>query len=87
MKEVIVGIASASGAAIIIYLGALIRSVVMKKYHAERRESTVLNQLVPAVNALLALAGPNSHSIIAILEALQGNCNGNVSTRVDSVTI
>jgi hypothetical protein len=28
MKEILIGIASASGAALIIYLGALIRSVV-----------------------------------------------------------
>jgi len=78
MKEILISIASASGAALIIYLGALIRAVVMKKYHSERRESTVISQLVPAVNALLDMQGPQTHALIALLEAQQGKCNGNV---------
>jgi hypothetical protein len=80
MREVLIGIGSAAGAAFIIFIVNCVRTRIMKRYHSERRESTALSQIVPAVNALLDLAGPNSHSIIAILEALQGNCNGNVST-------
>lgn len=78
MREIIIGIGSAAGAAFIIYLGSLFRSVVIKKYHSERRESTVISQLVPAVNALLDMQGPQTHALIALLEAQQGKCNGNV---------
>jgi hypothetical protein len=78
MREVLIGIGSAAGAAFIIFIVNCVRTRIMKRYHSERRESTVLSQLVPAVNALLDMQGPQTHALIALLEAQQGQCNGNV---------
>lgn len=78
MNEVVIGVASAAGGALLIYLGSLVRSFISRRIYTDRRESTTLAMVVPAVNALLDIQGPQTEALIALLEAQQGKCNGNV---------
>ena len=62
----------------------LTATAIRKRVSIRSPESQAIEQLVPAVNALLDMQGPQMRAHIATLEALQGQCNGNVT---DALTI
>ncbi|MCX7023045.1 MAG: hypothetical protein NT080_00315 [Spirochaetes bacterium] len=77
-------------------LGALVPMIVGSLYTAattafrkrisiKSRSEEVINQVIPAVNALLALQGPQTEALVALLEATMGTCNGNVERALESV--
>ncbi len=82
MKEIIIGIAISCGAALLIFVAAWIR----KAFSRNSREASQLGKIVPAVNALLEMQGPQTEALIALLEAQQGKCNGNVERALDTAT-
>jgi hypothetical protein len=48
-----------------------------------KQHEEVLEKLVPAVNTLVSIAGPEFSLIIALGEAAQGKNNGNVTTALN----
>jgi len=63
----------------------LLATAVRKRVSVRSPEAKIIDQLVPAVNALLTATSPMLQGIIAILEAQKGQCNGNVDAAL-SVT-
>ena len=78
VNEILVGISSAAGGAMIIYMGGKARKYIGKRVKIESPEAATLAQVVPAVNALIQIQGPQTDALIALLEASKGQCNGNV---------
>jgi hypothetical protein len=56
----------------------LMATAVRKRVTIRSPESQAIEQMVPAVNALMEMQGPQTQALIAILEAQKGICNGNV---------
>ena len=73
-------IASAASVATLIASGiySVVKSGVRRRVSIRSPESQAIEQIVPAVNALIVANGPMMTGIIAILEAQKGECNGNV---------
>jgi hypothetical protein len=76
-------------------IGALIGLAVTSLYHlaitAIRKrvtfrspEARAIEQITPAVNALIEIQGPHTQALIAILEAQKGIINGNVDSALKS---
>jgi len=60
-------------------LYSLASTAIKKRVTIQSPESCAIEQLVPAVNVLIEMQGPQIRAHIATLEALQGQCNGNVT--------
>jgi len=56
---------------------------IRKRVRIGSPESQTITEMTPAVNALLETNGPMMQGIIAILEAQQGKCNGNVAEALE----
>jgi len=54
-----------------------------RRVYLRSPEAQAIEQLVPAVNALVRTTGPQNDALIAILEAQKGVCNGNVDRALD----
>ena len=72
-----------TGLGVLIGLGitgayGLTSTAIRKRVTVRSPEGRAIDQIVPAVNALLESQGPMLHGTIAIMEALKGQCNGNV---------
>jgi hypothetical protein len=78
MDEVI--IASAASVITLIASGiySVVKTAVRQRVTVRSPESRAIEEIVPAVNALIVANGPMMTGIIAILEAQKGECNGNV---------
>jgi hypothetical protein len=78
-------IASAASMATLIASGiySVIKAGVRKRVSIRSPESQAIEQIVPAVNALIVANGPMMTGIIAILEAQKGECNGNVDAALE----
>lgn len=66
------------GTMILTSLYGLAAAALRKRVTIRSPEARVIEQLVPTVNALLEMQGPQTRALIAILEAQKGQCNGNV---------
>jgi hypothetical protein len=66
------------GTMILTSLYGLATSAIRKRVTISSPESKAIEQLIPTVNALLEMQGPQTRALIAILEAQKGQCNGNV---------
>ena len=56
----------------------LTATAIRRRVTVRSPEGRAIDQIVPAVNALIESQGPMLHGTIAIMEALKGQCNGNV---------
>ena len=56
----------------------LTATAIRRRVTVRSPEGRALDKIGPAVNALLESQGPMLHGTIAIMEALKGQCNGNV---------
>jgi hypothetical protein len=65
--------------AMAMWIAGWVRTFLAKRIHVQSPEAETIEAIRPAVNALLEANGPMMHGIIAILEAQQGQCNGNVT--------
>jgi len=61
-------------------LVVLVRRIVKIQTPGSRR----IEQLAPAVNALLDIQLPQTEALIALLEVQKGICNGNVDRALDA---
>jgi hypothetical protein len=69
---------AALGGLIAASIYGLLSSAVRKRVQIRSPEARTIEQIIPAVNALIEANGPMMQGIIAILEAQKGECNGNV---------
>lgn len=60
-------------------LYGLASTALRKRVTIRSPESQAIEQIIPAVNVLIEMQGPQMRAHIATLEALQGQCNGNVT--------
>lgn len=59
-------------------LYGLTATAIRKRVSVRSPEARAIEQMAPAVNALIEANSPMMQGIIAILEAQKGECNGNV---------
>lgn len=78
MRETIIGITSGAGVLVLAWLASRFRAYLARRVKVASPEAQTLAKVVPAVNALLDIQGPQTDALIALLEATQGKCNGNV---------
>ena len=67
------------GTMILTSIYGLATTALRKRVSIRSPESKAIEQLIPAVNVLIEMQGPQMRAHIATLEALQGQCNGNVT--------
>lgn len=84
MNDIIIGVASAVGSAVLIYTGGLIKTAVRRRVTIRSPESVAIAKMVPAVNALVEVQGPQLEALVALLEATKGICNGNVDRALET---
>jgi hypothetical protein len=56
----------------------LLAAAIRRRVTIRSPEAQAIEQMVPAVNALMEIQGPQTQALIAILESQKGICNGNV---------
>ena len=61
----------------------LTATAVRKRVTVRSPEARAIGQIVPAVNALIESQGPMLQGTIAIMEALKGQCNGNIDQALE----
>ena len=83
MNTILVASLAAIGTLVVTSLYGLVASVLRKRVFIRSPEAHAIEQMAPAVNALLKANGPMMHGIIAILEAQKGECNSNVDIALD----
>lgn len=81
IREIVVAVSTAA----VIALGALIKNYIKRRVHVSSPDTEkicamnrTVDALVPTVNLLVGMAGPQTEALIALLEASKGHCNGNV---------
>ena len=57
---------------------------IKRRVEIRSPEGRTLDQLVPAVNAILEIQGPQLEATIVLLECTQGTCNGNVTAALSN---
>lgn len=62
---------------------AMVSRYLKRRVTVASPEARKLDQMIPAVNALVRVAAPQNEALIAILEAQKGVCNGNVDRVLD----
>lgn len=83
MNETLTAALAAIGTLIVASIYNLIATAVRKRVTVRSPEAKAIDQLVPLVNALIEVQGPQMQGIIAILEAQKGQCNGNVDAALE----
>lgn len=71
------------GALIPIIIGGLV-VLVRRSVKIQTPGARKVDQIVPAVNALLDIQLPQTEALIALLEVQKGICNGNVDRALDN---
>jgi len=87
MDAVLAGAAGMIGAFILTSLLRMAESAIKKRVTVRSPESVAIEKIVPALNAVLEIQGPQTQAMIAMLEAQKGYCNGNVDTALESMQI
>lgn len=67
------------GTLIVTSLYGMATTALRKRVTIRSPEAQAIEQIIPAVNVLIEMQGPQMRAHIATLEALQGQCNGNVT--------
>ncbi len=80
IDTVLVAALAALGGLVAASIYGLFSSAVRKRVQIRSPEARTIEQMAPAVNALIEANGPMMQGIIAILEAQKGECNGNVDS-------
>ena len=79
-------LAAAGGAGVALIVSGiynLVATAVRKRVSVRSPESKAIEQIVPAVNALLESTSPMMQGLIALMEAQKGICNGNVDDALE----
>jgi len=83
MTDTLVAAFAVLGTLALTSLYGLTATAIRKRVSIRSPESKTIDQLVPLVNALIEVQGPQMQGIIAILEAQKGQCNGNVDAALE----
>lgn len=81
--ELLTAAAGAAVALIVTGIYNLAATAIRRRVTVRSPEAHAIDQIRPAVNALIETNGPMMQGIIAILEAQKGQCNGNVDEALD----
>jgi len=84
MDTLLIAALTALATLIVASLYGLVSTAIRKRVQIRSPEARSIEQIAPAVNALLEANGPMMGGIIAILEAQKGICNGNVDAALDA---
>lgn len=79
----IVGIVSGAITAAIVGLGAIAFRFLVRRVKASDPLAVAVRDLIPRVNFLLSIQGPQTDALIALLEVTKGKCNGNVDAALE----
>lgn len=66
---------------------AAVIAAMKRRVKFQTPEAEIVEKIVPTVNALLAMQGPQTEALIAILEAQKGICNGICNGNVDQALV
>jgi len=80
--------ALAIGALVSLIVGGLWSAIgkwMGRRVYLRSPEARSIEQIGPAVNALVKVASPQNDALIAILEAQKGVCNGNVDRALEKM--
>jgi len=83
MNQMLTVALTSIGTMIIASIYSLAAVSLRKRVTVRSPEARAIEEIVPAVNALMETNGPMMHGIIAILEAQKGQCNGNVDSALE----
>jgi len=73
------------GAFILTALLRMAEKAIGKRVTVKSPESKAIEKIVPALNAVLEIQGPQTQAMIAMLEAQKGYCNGNVDRALEEM--
>jgi hypothetical protein len=76
-------IAVALVTAFIMWLAGWVRVFLARRVRVQSPDSVAISKLVPAVNMLIEIKGPELQMLVALGEAMQGKNNGNVSAALN----
>ena len=79
ISGIIAGVITAA----VIGAGALAFKFLARRVKASDPLAVAVRDLVPRVNFLLSIQGPQLSALTALLEASKGHCNGNVDHALD----
>lgn len=80
-SEIMAGVITAA----VIGSGALIFRFLVRRVKASDPLAVAVRDLVPTVNFLVSVQGPQTDALIALLEATKGKCNGNVDDALKKI--
>jgi len=83
IETILVAALAALGGLIAASIYGLISSAVRKRVTIRSPEARAIEEIAPAVNALMASQPAMMQGIIAILEAQKGQCNGNIDRALE----
>jgi DNA-binding transcriptional LysR family regulator len=78
MNSTLIAALSILGTMVLTSLYGLATTAIRKRVRIRSPEAQAIEQMVPAVNALLEAQPSQMTALVAILEAQKGICNGNV---------
>lgn len=87
MNETLAAAAGIIGTFILMSILRMAETAIRKRVSVRSPEAKAIEKIVPALNAVLEIQGPQTQAMIAMLEAQKGYCNGNVDTALDSMRI
>ncbi len=83
MNDIIIAALSILGTLFLTSLYKLISTGIRKRVTVRSPEMRAIDQIIPAVNMLLDMQGPQIMMLITILEVQKGICNGNVDAALE----
>lgn len=83
MNNILISALSILGTLFLTSIYRLISASIRKRIIVKSPEMRVIEQLIPAVNMLLDMQGPQITALITILEVQKGICNGNIEAALE----
>jgi len=87
MNSILAAAAGMIGAFILTAILRTTESALRKRISVRSPEAKAIERIVPALNAVLEIQGPQTHAMIAMLEAQKGYCNGNVDLALEEMRV
>jgi hypothetical protein len=85
MDSIFYAVAGMAGAFILTAVLRMVETAIRRRVSIRSPESAAIQKIVPALNAVLEIQGPQTQAMIAMLEAQKGYCNGNVDEALDNM--
>lgn len=83
MNNILISALSILGTLLLTSIYRLISASIRKRVTVKSPEMRAIEQLIPTVNMLLDMQGPQITVLITILEVQKGICNGNIEIALE----